>query len=580
MSNENNKRYVGEVYIDGKSDQLLQRFLTNLFDSYNGEDKGFIADMLDNWHLQDILEYVNTQDATKLDTITIGHTIFSVLDPSKFLQASDVIYNNFKDEETSTSWITFLRNKYATEGNTDLLEREDSTGLSNEDDYLLYDILLDIYYVLDFKKVDKSLFDALQVAHEELEEKHNQLRLEFEDFKDKFSGVLQEIEIVDEEGNTRTSTFLNAQLINGFQIIPITQAKYDALPNKTKNFWRYIYIIRDNIPEDYDPPIQFDLLKHISFEFSQTDECIYYHNGISDEPIFLCSLKDLLRGANFDQMMYDYITNNDNIIYNANSLKESLKALILSSNEFNDYPFVTRTEGHTLVSDIESNSGSITNEQNENGFQSYDITHAFDDIFGDLGNKTIATQLSETNTTLTNGLTNLKNELIAADNILQTNILSTIRSNYMLATDINSLVTTTANTLTSSFNTAINELESEIEELRAQYISNSLRINILRTDDSPNVSEYKQILECARGYHQIYAKISCDDPNFSLENRSIIIVINGVPYEKTTNAAGESGKVSIGAGLPVGSYVVQAFVRGAKQNNIRSASDSKVIKVS
>lgn len=579
MSNENNKRYVGEVYIDGKSDKLLQRFLTNLFESYNGENKGFIADMLDNWHLQDILEYVNMQDATKLDTITIGGTTFTVLNPSQFLQASDVIYNNFKESDTQVPWISFLKSKYAIEGNEDLEERKDSTGVSDDDDYLLYDILLDIYYVLDFKKVDKTIFDALQAAHEELEARHDTLRLEFEDFRDKFAGVLQEIEIVDENGNTRTSTFLNAQLINGFQIIPITQAKYDALPNKTKNFWRYIYIIRDNIPEDYDPPIQFDLLKHISFEFNQDKQCIYYHNGISDEPIFLCSLEDLLKGADFDHIMYEYITENDNIIYNATALKNSLKALVLSSNEFDDYPFVTRTEGHTLVSDIESDSGTITNEQNDSGFQTYDITHAFDNIFGNLGNKSIATQLSETNTALTNGLNTLRTDFTTADNTLKTTILSTVQSNYMLATDINSLVTNTKNTLTTSFNNAISELSSEIETLRAQYISNSLRVNILRSDDSAGVSEYKQVLECTRGYHEVYAKISCDDPTFDLKNQTVLIVINGEIYPRTTNSEGISGGKIIGSTFPVGNHLVQAFVRGRKENNIRSASDEKMIHV-
>ena len=58
MSDENNRRYVGEVFIDGKSDRLLQEFLTNLFNSYNGPGKGFNADMIDDWHLEDMFDRV------------------------------------------------------------------------------------------------------------------------------------------------------------------------------------------------------------------------------------------------------------------------------------------------------------------------------------------------------------------------------------------------------------------------------------------------------------------------------------------------------------------------------------------
>ena len=56
---EYNDRYIGEVFIDGKSNKLLQEFLTELFNSYNGPGKGFNADMVDDWHLDDIITYVD-----------------------------------------------------------------------------------------------------------------------------------------------------------------------------------------------------------------------------------------------------------------------------------------------------------------------------------------------------------------------------------------------------------------------------------------------------------------------------------------------------------------------------------------
>ena len=65
MTDENNKRYIGEVFIDGKSDKLLQEFLTNLFNSYMGHGKGFDADTLDGCHRKDITDYVKDETRNK-----------------------------------------------------------------------------------------------------------------------------------------------------------------------------------------------------------------------------------------------------------------------------------------------------------------------------------------------------------------------------------------------------------------------------------------------------------------------------------------------------------------------------------
>ena len=101
-----------------------------------------------------------------------------------------------------------------------------------------------------------------------------------------------------------------------------------------------------------------------------------------------------------------------------------------------------------------------------------------------------------------------------------------------------------------------------------------MRVNILRTNDPNHVSETKQILTIGSG-DAIYAKIYCDDPSFSLKDHTVIMVINGVPYTRTTDSSGTTSTKEVN--LPPGKYVVQVFARGSA--NVRSASDMKILEV-
>lgn len=121
----------------------------------------------------------------------------------------------------------------------------------------------------------------------------------------------------------------------------------------------------------------------------------------------------------------------------------------------------------------------------------------------------------------------------------------------------------------------IDALENSTNALQDNYNRNSLRVNILRTNDSTGLSETKQILSIGAG-DAIYAKIYCDDPSFSLNKKTVIMVINGVPYTRETDSTGTTPTKEIN--LPKGKYVVQVFARG--NSNVRSASDMKILDVS
>lgn len=121
----------------------------------------------------------------------------------------------------------------------------------------------------------------------------------------------------------------------------------------------------------------------------------------------------------------------------------------------------------------------------------------------------------------------------------------------------------------------IDALEASSGTLEEHYNRNSLRVNILRTNDPTGISETKPIIDVVSGGHQVYAKITCDDPSFSLKDRTVIMVVNGAPYTRTTDNNGVTGNLAIN--LSAGKYVMQVFARG--NASVRSASDMKILNV-
>jgi len=122
-------------------------------------------------------------------------------------------------------------------------------------------------------------------------------------------------------------------------------------------------------------------------------------------------------------------------------------------------------------------------------------------------------------------------------------------------------------------------VNSALTSFMRQYYDNSLRVNLYRYDD-PETSELKQILEVTRGHdpHRLYAKISCDDPDFDINGKTVFIYLNGVQYERTTDSEGKTGTLTVSSKFPTGVHNVMLFARGS--GTVRSTVSSKLINVS
>ena len=123
-------------------------------------------------------------------------------------------------------------------------------------------------------------------------------------------------------------------------------------------------------------------------------------------------------------------------------------------------------------------------------------------------------------------------------------------------------------------NQRVSTLENKQSSIEEKYYRNSMRIKIGRYSDSSG--EDNTIIELVQGSgNGVYAKLYCDKPGYNFNNREVILVINGIPYTRTTDNAGKTGKLAIN--LPKGTYLVDAFIKGA--DGVYPANDTKIVKV-
>lgn len=123
-------------------------------------------------------------------------------------------------------------------------------------------------------------------------------------------------------------------------------------------------------------------------------------------------------------------------------------------------------------------------------------------------------------------------------------------------------------------NQRVSSLENKQSDLAEKYYRNSMRIKIGRWSDGQGEDGTK--IEVGEGSgNGVYAKLYCDKPGYNYKDKTVVLVINGVPYERTTDNAGKSGKLTIN--LMKGTYLLTAFIRG--YDGVYPANDTKIIKV-
>ena len=140
--------------------------------------------------------------------------------------------------------------------------------------------------------------------------------------------------------------------------------------------------------------------------------------------------------------------------------------------------------------------------------------------------------------------------------------------------NIGSAANATQHAVNEKINSAISSLKSSADTLAEQYYKHSLAIKLGRWSDGAGEESTSITVNEGAG-DGIYAKIYCDMPGYSVSGKTVIIVINGVPYERTTDSNGKTSKFEIN--LSKGNYLLTAFRGG--YGGVFSATDQKIIKV-
>lgn len=404
-----NLRYVGDVFIDGKTDILLREFLTNLFNQYNGEGKGFNADMLDGHHYSEIEFALNVLEDTKLSEITIGGSVFNADNPGAFLHFSDVVHDGEPEE-----WMD--NHNYSTYNITNALND-------------LYDDLINKKLVL---KVDKEKVDPSDVSDNPRMKvlSDNNFDDQYKSNLDDLSGLLEDF--VDyEDANGVIHHFLSADLTNGLRFILITQDDYDALETDVKNYWRNVFIIKESVPTalDYHSPLEFDLKDGYDFRVAQDDEPIsdfIINDDGTDRPYWiqlkhtwsntwsnLMPLQNFLLGANLRGEIINVLENDENLEYNEISIKNVLLKLLTDSTETNfiNLPYLSLNDKNQFIHRILKDGVELETIDSD-GFSNVDISNAFSTEFTNIddrinaisntdGTGKLDIQMSELNSTVT-----------------------------------------------------------------------------------------------------------------------------------------------------------------------------------
>jgi len=333
---DGNKRYLGDVWINEENLERQRAFFTDIMESYQYKYGGeFDASTLRGFTPEDFAtaEQGRLADNSIQAPLLLGRKqIANVSDP-QYIYTDAVLIDDENSDLMAIDWFKNIN-----------IEDVEDASLSHIL-ILIRQAVNDIQTLLQ-NGIDSKLDSDIY---------YNFYEDEFTDLKDSVSEVFEEF--TDADGNVVTK--LNASLVNGLRFILITQEAYDALPETDKTYWRNIYIIRDpsDIPPDYADPMKWQLTD--GYTFAIHDRELQITNGLSDEWKTLCSLDDLLNGADIEQLIRDFVTTQSYTIPSDNLL-DSLYNInpSLISNDWQNYPFLTSDVHDDFIAHITVNGSS------------------------------------------------------------------------------------------------------------------------------------------------------------------------------------------------------------------------------
>ena len=417
---DGNKRYLGDVFINEDDYEYQKQFFKDIIESYQWKYGGnFDASTLQEKVPEDFAtaEQGAKAEAAILSPLLLGRTEILNLADQQYI-FPDAIQIDKDTETDSGRYISFIEW---------FDELEDTASLS-EMLYTIYQNTMNITNNLDSIKLDKNTYN--QFISQDYTPLKELITNSFAIFTDEFGAEV---------------TKINADLINGLRFRLITQDAYDSLSDAEKTYWRNVFIIKDEIPPDYEDPMQWSLSD--GYEFRINDGKLQVHNVLSNDWADICTLEDLLAGAGIRSMVKDIMGEEISDVINDIQPIEVEK-------HWEEYPFLSSSLHDAYIKDLlidETNTYVTSNLDNKDSLKYLNI---------DMNQILIDNEVLEPN-----GATRI-NEIV--DNFTQQ-----LNSQDTRITNINNSVSQLQN------DTRVSALQNDVTTLRGSINSNSARISTL-----------------------------------------------------------------------------------------------------
>lgn len=417
---DGNKRYLGDIFINEDNYEYQKQFFKDIIESYQWKYGGnFDASTLQEKVPEDFAtaEQGAKADSAILSPLYLGRKEILNLADQQYI-FPDAIQIDKDTETDSGRYISFIEW---------FDELEDTASLS-EMLYTIYQNTMNITDNLNNIKLDKNTYN--QFISQDYTPLKELITNSFAIFTDEFGAEV---------------TKINADLINGLRFRLITQDAYDSLSDAEKTYWRNVFIIKDEIPPDYEDPMQWSLSD--GYEFRIDDGKLQVHNVLSNDWADICTLEDLLSGAGVRSMVKDIMGEDISDVINDIQPIEVEK-------HWEEYPFLSSSLHGVYTKDLlinETNTYVTSNLDNKDSLKYLNI---------DMNQILIDNEV-------------LKSDGSTRINEIVDNFTRQLNSQDIRIKNINNSVSQLQN------DTRVSALQNDVTALRGSINSNSARISTL-----------------------------------------------------------------------------------------------------
>lgn len=538
------KIYIGDIWADKDKYEYQKKFIEDILEVHQHHGYGLDADMVDGFHATDFATAEQGKIAeSALQPFCLGGTYVD----------NSASYYTITTDATSIIERTLEAIPWDAWYNTPYQNLRDGEPWSDEEYFpdnlteaieflykLLQNDIISRYVELNNSKVDKSCVKIDGNCVKDDNDNDRMQVLSDNNFTDRHKAMVETLSAsvtqvacyncAEEPGvQTGTKAAINADTINGLQFILVTKTIYNNLPAACKSNWRNIFIFVEEIPPDYDSPLNCSFTNGFIFDIDDDRNYIIYKNKDATQWLDLISLSDLYTRFSSDlhNTIINTINNNGGAIQNTiNDIieKETVRDLLqeytgqININDALSWPFIPNLliddfiyDAYILNSSNEKEYfPTVTHEVNGINFKSLNLT-SIDSSIKEVENRIATIE----NLNLSSEINNINTNLGTLGQSSNTTAFGKIKAleDLNLGSQINNI----NNVLGASDSTDNNKIYGRINNIRTDLSALDERVT--------NLEDWSKQFNLVNLFVGRYS--SRDSANSSMSNTLSRIIIDG-----------------------------------------------------